>query len=182
MKGFMGEGKNFFSREKSFFPSPKPSPLFKKSGVFCCSRWSQRNRKRNDETVELTSSSINVKGFMEEGKNFFSREKKFPLSPAPPFSFKKSGVFCCSRWSQRNRKRNDEIVELTSSSINVKGFMGEGEKRFSPSPKPSPLFKKSGGFLCIVQDDVFTLFPGYFFTLDFSAFMTCLQCGQLNNT
>jgi len=30
--------------------------------------------------------------------NFFSREKKFPLSPAPPFFFKKSGEFCGSRW------------------------------------------------------------------------------------
>ena len=33
VKGFMGEGKNFFSREKRFFPSPKPSPFFKKSVV-----------------------------------------------------------------------------------------------------------------------------------------------------
>ena len=29
----MGEGKNFFSREKKFFPSPKPPSFFKKSGV-----------------------------------------------------------------------------------------------------------------------------------------------------
>jgi len=27
-----GEGKNFFSQEKKFFPSPEPSSLFKKSG------------------------------------------------------------------------------------------------------------------------------------------------------
>jgi len=31
----LGEGENFFSREKKFSPSPKPSPLFKKSEVFC---------------------------------------------------------------------------------------------------------------------------------------------------
>jgi len=29
----MGEGKNFFSREKKFFPSPTPPSFFKKSGV-----------------------------------------------------------------------------------------------------------------------------------------------------
>jgi len=29
----MGEGKNFFSREKKFFPSPAPPSLFKKSEV-----------------------------------------------------------------------------------------------------------------------------------------------------
>jgi hypothetical protein len=29
-----GEGENFFSREKSFSPSPTPLSLFKKSGIF----------------------------------------------------------------------------------------------------------------------------------------------------
>jgi len=29
-----GEGKNFFSREKKFFPSPGPLSLFKKSDIF----------------------------------------------------------------------------------------------------------------------------------------------------
>ena len=29
-----GEGKNFFSREKKFFPSPGPPPLFKKAACF----------------------------------------------------------------------------------------------------------------------------------------------------
>ena len=30
---YPGEGKNFFSREKKFFPSPEPPSFFKKSGV-----------------------------------------------------------------------------------------------------------------------------------------------------
>ena len=35
-----GKGKNFFSREKRFFPFPEPLSLFKKSEIFC-SRWSR---------------------------------------------------------------------------------------------------------------------------------------------
>ncbi|MBO5821623.1 MAG: hypothetical protein J6R86_01255, partial [Lentisphaeria bacterium] len=31
---FLGEGENFFSREKKFSPSPKPPTSFKKSGVY----------------------------------------------------------------------------------------------------------------------------------------------------
>jgi hypothetical protein len=32
--GIRGKEKNFFSREKKFFPSPDPPSFFKKSGVF----------------------------------------------------------------------------------------------------------------------------------------------------
>ena len=68
-----------------------------------------------------TRSSIKVKWACAGDKeNFFSREKKFYLSPAPPFSFKKSEVFCRSRWSQSLKKHRDETVVFTNSSISVK--------------------------------------------------------------
>ena len=70
-----------------------------------------------------TSNSIKVNACAGDKENFFSREKKFSLSPAPPFSFKKSGLLCfVSHADWRVKKYNDEITVLTRSSIRVKIF------------------------------------------------------------
>ena len=59
---------------------------------------SRKNEFFERESIAIiaitTSNSIKVNACAGDKENFFSREKKFSLSPAPPFSFKKSGTFC----------------------------------------------------------------------------------------
>ena len=89
----LGEGENFFSREKaerrhrSFLLSPNPSPLFKKSGVFCdCS-----NLPVWPDTQPLTHP-LPVRGTSQGGKAavFTSSLQSASFATSHPFG----GVFC----------------------------------------------------------------------------------------
>ena len=83
----LGEGENFFSREKaerrhrSFLLSPNPSPLFKKSGVFCkveSSPLLEIIYPYGEQSLSLKGNIYNgnISGFDGKGK-FFPAGSKF---------------------------------------------------------------------------------------------------------
>ena len=83
-----------------------------------------------------TSNSIKVKRACAGDKeNFFSREKKFPLSPAPPFSFKKKrgGFAPVCRKIRQNLLRKKQRNTYLTSFIHEKFDQGEAYTLHPPA-------------------------------------------------
>ena len=131
------EGKNFFSREKRFFPSPQtPLPFSRKAVLFeiyhCpipseATRRGVVKRRRKGEFFRDPPSG---------------REKKFSLSPAPPFSFKKSGIFLDDRSCPAVRKNFCSKKCRTWATVFACGAIEVNRYRFTftSESKPVPVY------------------------------------------
>ena len=135
-----GDKENFFSREKKFSLSPAPPFSFKKSGLLWndvesdISFFKKSGLLCDDISEPQRSDSSRRSETKTEGRVFSQPAeragKKVSLSPALPFSFKKSGILFddksppAAREDFRVNKCNDKRTLFRCDPIKVKcGFM-----------------------------------------------------------